>query len=648
MPQSIRVLVVEDDPLDAELLIRALKNAGFIPNWERVDNEEEFLANLSNDLDIILSDYQLPQFSGLHALELLKASNLEIPFLIVSGAIGEDTAILAMKLGATDYLLKDRLARLGQAVSQALEQSQLRRERQLIADELKKAEARYRSIFENATEGIFQTTPQGKILIANPALARIFGFSSPQEMISTITDLRSQLYVDPKKYIEFEELMERQGFVSRFEAQFYSKDKQLLWASINAKTVQDQNGEILCEGTVEDITELKQAEEALRQSQEQFLQAQKMEAIGRLAGGIAHDFNNLLTVINVNAEFVSLHTPENNPLSTNLQEILKSVERATMLTRQLLAFSRKEVIQPKIINLNNLVNDMGKMLQRVIGENIELKINLAQNLWNVKVGPSHMDQVIMNLAVNAKDAMSTGGNILIETANVILEKSMEEYNLSIKPGEYVLLSVSDNGSGMNEATKARIFDPFFTTKEVGKGTGLGLSTVYGIVKQSNGCIKVASELNKGTKFLIFIPRELRESEITEQIQKEDVIFSGEKTILLIEEDEAVRTLVNLILTEVGYKVIVATNANEALHICEKHPPIDLLITDIAMSYMNADNFVDWLNALYPKLKVLYSSNYTDRVIADRGIFNHGTYFISKPFNLTLLTKKIEEILSSPA
>ncbi|MBK7993945.1 MAG: PAS domain S-box protein [Blastocatellia bacterium] len=524
MPQPIRILVVEDDHLDAEFLIRALKNAGFIPTWERVDAEEDFLEHLRDDLDIILSDYQLPQFSGIRALELLKASNLEIPFIIVSGAIGDDTAILAMKLGATDYLLKDRLARLGQAVSQALEQGQLRKERQLIANELKKAEARYRSIFENATEGIFQTTNQGQILIANPALARIFGFSSPQEMISTIKDLRSQLYVDPKKYIEFEELMESQGFVSRFEAQFYSKDKQLLWASINAKTVQDQNGEILCEGTVEDITELKQAEEALRQSQEQFLQAQKMEAIGRLAGGIAHDFNNLLTVINVNAEFVSLHISEKDTLSTNLQEILKSVERATMLTRQLLAFSRKEVIQPKIINLNNLVNDMGKMLQRVIGENIELKINLAQNLWNVKVGPSHMDQVIMNLAVNSKDAMPMGGNILIETANVILEKSMEEYNLSIKPGEYVLLSVSDTGSGMDETTKTRIFDPFFTTKEIGKGTGLGLSTVYGIVKQSNGCIKVASELNKGTKFLIFIPRELRESEVTEQIQKKILLL----------------------------------------------------------------------------------------------------------------------------
>lgn len=643
MPQPIRILIVEDDPLDAELLIRELRNAGFAPDWQRVDNEEAFLKHLHKDLDIILSDYQMPQFNGIRALELLKHSGLEIPFIIVSGAIGEDIAILAIKLGVADYLLKDRLARLGQAITQALEQTQLRKERQLITDALKKAESRYRKIFENATEGIFQTTPEGKVLLGNPALARITGYSSAQELMDNGKNARLR-YVDPTKRDELKRLLEEHGSISGFETQLQLKDGTLLWVSINAQVVRNENGEIVYEGTLQDINERKKTEEALLHSQEQLLQAQKMEAIGRLAGGIAHDFNNLLTVINGHTEIANLHIAQTDAITLHLKEIHKAVERATTLTRQLLAFSRKQVIQPQIINLNNIVIDMEKMLRRVIGEDIELITLLEPNLWNIKVGPSHIDQILMNLVVNSRDAMVSGGKILIETSNIEFTSAHIDPQLNIAPGEYIQLSVIDTGCGIDEATMAHIFEPFFTTKELGKGTGLGLSTVYGIVKQNNGGIKIISEFNKGTKFQILLPRETGSIELPQRIA-EEIKRPGHATILLVEDDEAIRMLVDWILTEAGHKVLAAANGKEALQICQTLPKVDMVMTDVIMPYMSVGEMVKELKKIYPGLKILYSSGYADSIIADQGVVAPGTYFIAKPFNMDELIDKIAEVLT---
>ncbi len=647
MAQPLKVLLVEDDLNDAELIVRELRRAGFEPDWSRVDSEQAFLDSLAKGLDVILSDYEMPRFNGMRALDLLNRAGLEVPFIIVSGTIGEETAVEAMRRGAADYLLKDRLGRLGQSIGRAVEDSRLRRQGQRFAEELKLAEARYRSIFENAVEGIYQCSPGGRVLAANPAMVRILGYGSEGELIGEVSDLRDRLDVEPERRAEFERLLRRDGVALNFEAQARRKDGGVIWISENARVIPGGDQAAHYEGMVEDITERKKAEEALSRVEDQLRQAQKMEAIGRLAGGVAHDFNNLLTVINAYSEFGMDKLGQNHPVFADLREVRKAGERAAGLTRQLLAFSRKQVLRPQVINLNNGMAEAKKMLRRVIGEDVELVAELAPDLRNIKADPGQIEQIVMNLAVNARDAMPFGGKLIIRTENVELDREFADKYPDAKPGSYVKLSITDTGCGMDSATQARIYEPFFTTKEPGKGTGLGLSTVYGIVKQSGAHICVNSELNVGTSFEIYLPIESAADESCREEIRNVGSLSGFETILLVEDEEPVRRLVKRVLSAAGYVVHTASSGSEALLLCERmRDPIHMVLTDVIMPRMSGRELAERLTAIRPDLRVLYSSGYTDDAISRHGVLDPRTHFIAKPFNIVELTRKVREVLDS--
>ena len=382
-----------------------------------------------------------------------------------------------------------------------------------------------------------------------------------------------------------------------------------------------------------------------RGQQEQLRQAQKMEAIGQLAGGIAHDFNNLLTAITGYSDLSLRKIEKENSLHRNILEIKKAADRAAGLTRQLLAFSRKQVLQLKILNLNDVINNTNKMLGRLIGADIEVEMLLTPGLWNVTADPGQIDQVLINLAVNARDAMPQGGKLTIQTTNVEMDPGIARDYVSVQAGRHVLLTVSDTGCGMDEATQQRIFDPFFTTKEVGKGTGLGLSTVYGIIKQSGGYISLESAVGKGTTFRIYLPSVDEELEAAEQSVVQHELLKGEETVLLVEDEDMVRQLMYDILNGEGYKVLAAPNGKEALLIAEQHQgEIDLIITDVVMPGMSGPQLVEHLTENYVDAKVLFMSGYTDNAIVYHGVLEEGMNFLQKPFTPDDALHKVREVL----
>lgn len=389
----------------------------------------------------------------------------------------------------------------------------------------------------------------------------------------------------------------------------------------------------------------KQAEESLRQAEEQLRHAQKMESIGTLAGGIAHDFNNLLTAIIGYSELVLSRLDTASPLRTKVEEIHDAGERAASLTRQLLAFSRKQALEAKVIDLNNIVTGMGKLLHRLIGEDIEQVMDLAPELGQVKADSGQIEQVIMNLAVNARDAMPEGGKLLILTANVEVGTDYARESLSVGPGQYVMLAVSDTGCGMDEETQQRIFEPFFTTKEKGKGTGLGLCTVYGIVKQNGGDIRVYSHPGRGTTIKIYLPRVEVVVEAPQAHCPVVAAATGSETIIVVEDEETVRKLARVILHLNGYTVLEARNADEALVICEQHSgPIHLMLTDIVMPGMSGRALFYCIAPLRPEMKVLYMSGYIEQAILHQGVFNQPAPFLQKPFKPNVLTRRVREVL----
>ncbi|HEV7700197.1 MAG TPA: PAS domain S-box protein [Pyrinomonadaceae bacterium] len=514
-------------------------------------------------------------------------------------------------------------------------------DRQKAEAAVKEAEEKYRSIFENAVEGIFQSTSEGKFISVNPAMVRILGYESPRDLIDGRLDIGSQHYVDPKSRKELELLLAKDDIAMAYECEVYRKDGSKIWTQENIRAVRGDSGKLLhYEGSIEDITERKSLEE-------QFRQSQKMEAIGVLAGGIAHDFNNLLTAINGYSDLTLRKMQADDPMRHNITEIREAGSRAAALTSQLLTFSRKQVLSPKVHNLNSVIIEIDKMLRRLIRESIELRLVLDPKLGNIKADPGQIEQVIVNLAVNARDAMLDGGTLTIETENVELGDDYVGAHITALPGRYVRMTVTDTGEGMDEAVQHRIFEPFFTTKALGKGTGLGLSTVHGIVEQSSGSIRVYSEVGHGTTFKIYIPRVDETVEGTPWIEDRQEDLTGTETILMVEDDEIVRQLVLEILTGSGYYVLEADSGNAALSICQTYTePIHLLLTDVIMPGISGPAVKDEIVKLLPDIKVLFMSGYTDDSIASKGILDSGTAFIEKPFSPDALGRKIREILTS--
>jgi PAS domain S-box-containing protein len=504
---------------------------------------------------------------------------------------------------------------------------------------LRQAEEKYRQIYENAIEGIFQASPEGRLISANPALARILGYDSPQDLLNNVRNIVSQVYANERRRKEYFYLMDTQGIIRDFEVQAQCKDGSTHWVSLNAKEVRDDGGNVLYhEGTLESITERKKLEAQLRH-------AQKMESIGTLAGGIAHDFNNILTTIMGYCSLITMKAGEKNPLLVYVNQIMEAANRASTLTQSLLAFSRRQTVEAKPVDVNESIRGVEKLFRRIIGEDIELRTTLSRERLIVIIGDGHMGQLLMNLATNARDAMPEGGILSIKTEQVHLSGEVAKTHGG-KEGAYVAIEVSDTGKGMDETTKDQIFDPFFTTKEVGKGTGLGLSIVYGIVHQNKGYIDVSSEPGKGAAFTIYLP--LAEPVSTEDIPREKAGLRGGNEVILVAEDNAqVREIVATTLRDFGYTVVEAFDGEDAIEKFRANGgAIDLLLLDLIMPRKNGKETYVELQKTRPDIRVLLMSGHTGDILSSKGISREGIPMITKPVAVEKLLRQIREILDN--
>ena len=508
-------------------------------------------------------------------------------------------------------------------------------ERKRAVDAFQRSETGFRSVVEDAPYGIFKANMTGKLLMVNPALGKMLGYKSQDELLEI--DLASGIYRHPAEHQRINELFLRDQHFQDVEVEWKRKDGAFITVRCSGWPIKDESGTEM-EVFAEDVTERRMLERQLRM-------AQKMEAVGRLSGGIAHDFNNLLGVIIGYIQVMKRNLIPGQPSYEYAEEIEKAGRRAAALTRQLLAFSRQQVLEPVILNLNTLVSEMEKMLPRLIGEDIQLNLILDPVIGQVKADPGQIEQVVMNLAVNARDAMPDGGKLTIQTANAEIDAVFAREHPGSVPGQYVMLAVTDTGTGMDPEIQAQIFEPFFTTKGRDKGTGLGLATVYGVVKQSNGYIAVESEKDKGALFKIYLPRIEQPVPTRGESIQAPLTIRGSETILLVEDAEPLRLLAKLFLKGNGYQVLMAADGAEAQQVAaQNHGPIHLLLTDVVMPGINGRVLAERLASLHPAMKVLYMSGYTDSFIAGHGVLEEGTHLLHKPFTEETLMRKVRELL----
>ena len=670
MQTPVKILLIEDNPADARLVREWLKEAGKeqfqLEQADRLDAGLELLTE--RDYDMVLLDLGLPDSQGLGALQAVRTQAPATPIVVLTGLSDEAVGMRAVQEGAQDYLIKgeiqeshlirslhyarerrrmeETLRRNNEELSAANEElATTEEELRSQVDELRRAEealrqasANWQTTFDTIGDIIVLLKPDHEINEINQA-----GLKALKKTREEVVGQKCyRLFHKAEAPIEecpctMTLANHQSGFC---EVTVDGKTLELL-----TYPVMDGDNHIKAfTHIIKDITGRKSMEE-------QFLQAQKMEAVGRLAGGVAHDFNNLLTAIMGYSELALDALPEDHPEHNHIEEIRNAGERAAALTRQLLAFSRKQIFEPEVLCLNEVVSGMTKMLRRMIPEDVELVAVLDPGLDRVKLDPTQMEQVLLNLAVNARDAMPKGGKLTLETANAELDLAYSRSHPEVQPGKYVMLAVSDTGCGMDEATQARIFEPFFTTKEKSKGTGLGLSTVYGIVKQSGGSIFVYSEPGKGTAFKIYLPRvEEVPGERGPAVEKRPVpaLPQGAETVLVAEDDETLRRLIYEILQSSGYAVLEAGRGEEALRLAGEHAgPIHLLITDMVMPGMGGREVAGRLAALRPGTRVLYVSGYTDDAVVRHGVLESGVAFLQKPFVPEALLRKVREVLDGP-
>ncbi|HBA86713.1 MAG TPA: hybrid sensor histidine kinase/response regulator [Geobacter sp.] len=758
MKHALRILIVDDSPDDAALIVRQLQR-DFSPSYERVDTAEDMQAALDKGgWHLVISDYVMPRFSGLGALQLLHDRGIDLPFIMVSGQMGEEAAVEAMRAGAHDYLLKDRLSRLVPAIKRELNEAVVRRERKMAEEALSATEARFQSLVEQSLVGIFML--QDDIFIyVNPKFGAIFGYH-PEELIEArslpdlvahddqirvitqflrplkegsenlhflfrgrrcdgaeidleangartslngcpaiigtllditerkraetelsklwraveqspvsvvITDLMGRIeYVNPK-FIEvtgyceeelmgktpsllksgemdpkiYQDLWETIGAGREWHGELHNRRKngELFWENASISAIKNSEGRIThFVGVKEDVTDRKVAIDQLRQ-------VQKMEAVGQLAGGIAHDFNNLLTVINGYSTLLIRALDEGSPMRKEAEQILRAGERAADLTRQLLSFSRRQILEPRVLEINKQVKSVQKMLERLIGEHIRLATTLAPEAGSIKMDPGQFEQIVINLVVNARDASETGGRITVETANCDLDEGFTHLNPGSLQGSYVRLSVVDQGQGMTREVKQRLFEPFFTTKEMGRGTGLGLATVYGIVKQSGGYIEVISEPGQGARFNIYFPRVEQPTEI-QHLQKVEEQVDTDFTILVVEDEPGVLNLVVHTLRTRGFNVLETSDPEQGVTLFDQHAEeIDMLLTDVVMPFMSGPTLAKLLIRKKPDLKVLFMSGHTDNRVNFEKLLEQGVQFLPKPFASDALIRKVRDTLN---
>ena len=512
-------------------------------------------------------------------------------------------------------------------------------ERERAAEALQRSESSFRSVVEDAPYGIYRANIAGDLILVNLALQKMLGYDSREELLQA--NVGTHIYRHAPEHERFIRTVVQEQYFKDVELEWKRKDGAPITVRCSGWPVRDEGGTVTyLEVFAEDVTERRVLERQLRM-------AQKMEAVGRLSGGIAHDFNNLLGVIIGYSQVLKRSLGSATPLYEHAEEIEKAGQRAVSLTRQLLAFSRQQVLEPVILNLNTLVSDMEKMLPRLIGEDVTLELSLDPALAQVKADHGQIEQVIMNLAVNARDAMLDGGQLTIQTANVELDLTYTRQHPGSRVGQYVMLAVSDTGTGIDPEIQSQIFEPFFTTKERDKGTGLGLATVYGVVKQSGGYIAVDSEKGKGACFSVYLPRVEQPVPTAEIKTGAPANIRGSETVLLVEDAEPLRKLANMFLRDSGYNVLTAADGREALEVARNHAgPIHLLLTDVVMPGINGRVLAERLAPRQPGMKVLYMSGYTDSFIAGHGVLEAGTHLLHKPFTQDVLARKVRDVLDA--
>ena len=633
---SLRILLLEDVAMDAEIVEYELRKANIAFETLRVDTGEAFEASLGTfQPDLILSDYTLPRFDGMAALERARRWAPTVPFIIVTGSINEETAVRCMKAGATDYLLKNNLARIGPAIESALERESAMGERRLAEAALRRSEANLRAIFDNTLQAFILADRWGRIHAMNAVAAR-FVHDLVGDPVAEGDEIPEFVHASDAfgRALAGERVTEERSIVGR-------DGLERFYEATCTPVLDDSRGVIgVCLSAV-DITERRHVEENLRR-------AERMQATGRLAGGVAHEVNNMMTAVMGFGEFLLRSLEEGDTRRADVQEILKAAHRAADVTRQLLAFSRQQFLQPRVLDLNALVAGLEPMLRRSLRENHRLTIRLTPDIGCVRADASQVEQVILNLAFNARDAMPEGGRILLETDVAELDPAYAARHptLHLPTGPYLMLAVSDSGHGMEPATLARIFEPFFTTKPVGQGTGLGLSTAYGIVKQSSGFIWAYSEPGEGTTFKVYLPRVAVQAD-TECAPVPVVPEGGAETVLVVEDETVVRDLACRSLRHFGYTVLEARHGAEALELVERNGrTLDLVLTDLAMPEMGGRELALRLARVAPGLPVLYMSGYTGEDIEARGLLPPGSPLQTKPFSPEVLAARVRQVLDA--
>ena len=760
-PSPLRILILEDVPMDAELVEYELERARIPFAARRVDTRESFLREIDEfEPDLILSDYTRPRFDGMAALSLARERAPSVPFLIVTGSVNEETAVGCMKAGATDYLLKSNLARIGPAIEEALArvracnekaraEEALRRsganlraifnnslqafvlidpdgtiqalnstaaewstrllgralregarvadfvpeaadafgaalggearnvERCLtdtdgselwfetthapVVDEegsvigvclnvrdistrkqaeraLRESEARYRDLFDNASDLVCATDPDGAFVYVNRAWHHTIGLSGAELRRGGFLDV-----VHPDSRERYGEVVARAlagETLTHVELVLVTSGDTPITVEGNLSCTFQDGRPVMLRGIYRDVTERKRVEDQLRR-------AERMQAAGRLAGGMAHEVNNMMTGVIGFSEFLLRSFSEDDVRRAEVQEIIRAGTRASDVTRQLLAFTRRQLLHPEVLDVNGVVNGVEKLLRRSLGEDHVLGLKLSPDAGEIRADRGQLEQVLINLTLNARDAMRQHGRVTVATGRATLDEvyAQSHGGVGIPPGKYVLLAVTDTGSGMEPEVQARIFEPFFTTKPIGQGTGLGLSTVYGIVKQSDGFVWCYSEPGQGTTFKIYLPRAGARSLPLEPAGPPTELRGGSETILVVEDEDVVRALACRGLREQGYTVLEARHGREALdRVEEGRHVIDLVISDVVMPELNGRELGSRLTALQPELPVLYMSGYTGDDVIQRGLLEPGVPFQQKPFTPQGLARKVREML----
>ena len=631
----MHILLLEDNLRDRQLLEKTLINEGLVCQITHAKSKEEFQAALEQArYDLIISDFTLPAYSGIAALTASRELQPDTPFIFVAGTIGEEKVVESLKSGATDYVLKNHLNRLGQAVRRALREAHERKERQRAEEQVRVQS----SALEAVANGIMLTDAAGKILFGNRAFCAMTGYALEEILGKNPGFLNSGKHDADFFRALWNTILT--GRVWQGELINRRKDGTLYNEEMTITPIQKSNGEISHFIAVkQDITKQKQRKEQLHQ-------ARKMEAIGQLAGGIAHDFNNLLTVIHGNVQLVLTDESQLNEENRQcLKQVTDATERAADLTRQLLAFGRKQVVQFQPLNLNHVITKFTKMLKRVIGEHIALQCRCAEDLPSVNADVGMIEQILLNLIVNARDAMPQGGSIVITTAAVHIDASHAETHPEAQTGEFVCIAVGDTGTGIYPEYLPRIFEPFFTTKEAGKGTGFGLATVYGIVKQHRGWIEVSSQLGNGTTFKIFLPASASGAAKKSTPQTKAIPAGGHEKILLVEDDADVRIVARDVLEGSGYQIWEASNGLEAMNVWKTNASqIDLLLTDIILpGGLNGWELADRFSGERPGLKVILMSGYNSDLA---GKIQPHSHILPKPFSLESLTETVRSCLDT--